>query len=65
MSANKVLASSLIKKVTNGGHSIEVKYATKTDGWRRAQLSQEVQNSFAEAVEKAKVPAGATTAVLR
>ncbi|KAF1937745.1 hypothetical protein EJ02DRAFT_385082 [Clathrospora elynae] len=64
MSANKVVSSSFIKKVANGGRSIDVKFATKTDAWKRTQLSQEVKDAFADAVQKADVPTGATAAVL-
>lgn len=39
--------------------------ATRMDAWKRTQLAPEVQNEFPGAVQKAEVPTGATTAVLR
>jgi hypothetical protein len=65
MSANRVLTAKLIKQVTNsGGRLINVKYATETQAWKRNQLAPENQHAFVAAVEKADVPAGATTAVM-
>lgn len=61
---NKVINSALIKNITNSGRSITVKYATKTDNWTRPVLDQSVKDDFSKAVEKADVPAKATTAIL-
>ncbi|KAF2109333.1 hypothetical protein BDV96DRAFT_529853 [Lophiotrema nucula] len=62
--ANKVISSSTIKTVMNGGRSITVKYATETDSWKRHNLTTDTQDKFAKAMEKADVPAGATTAIM-
>jgi len=48
----------------NGGRSITLKYATKTDAWERHSLAPSVQEAFAKAMEKAEVPASATTAIM-
>ena len=64
MSANRVIASQVIKTVANRGKKITVKYATKTETWDRAYLASSVQDDFSKAVEKADIPAGATVAVL-
>lgn len=61
---NKVINSALIKSITNGGRSITVKYATKTDNWTRPVLAQSVKDDFSKAMTKADVPAKATTAIL-
>lgn len=61
---NNVINSALIKSITNAGRSITLKYATKTDNWNRPVLGQKVKNDFAKAMEKADVPAKATTAIL-
>jgi len=62
--ANKVVSSSTIKSIMNGNRSITLKYATKTDSWERYQLAPSVQEAFAKAMEKADVPASATTAIM-
>lgn len=62
--ANKVVSSSTMKKIVNGGRPITVKYATETDTWKRHALSADAQERFAKAMEKAEVPAGATTAIM-
>ena len=62
--ANKVVSSSTIKSIMNGGRSITLKYATKTDAWERYSLAPSVQEAFAKAMEKADVPASATTAIM-
>ncbi|OCL11111.1 hypothetical protein AOQ84DRAFT_396452 [Glonium stellatum] len=64
MSANKIVSSQLIKTIKNSGKNIKLKYATKTEAWDRTYLAQSVQEDFGKAVEKADVPAGATTAIL-
>jgi len=62
--ANKVLASSTIKTFVSGGREVALKYATETDSWKRYKLSPDTQEKYAKAMEKADVPAGATTAIL-
>ncbi|KAK2052406.1 hypothetical protein LY76DRAFT_555751 [Colletotrichum caudatum] len=62
--ANKVISSSTIKTIMNGGRSITVKYATQTDSWTRYHLATDVQEKFSKAMETADVPAGATTAIM-
>lgn len=62
--ANKVVSSSTIKTLMKGGRSINVKYAVETDTWRRSYLAPDVQENFVKAMEKADVPAGATTAIM-
>lgn len=62
--ANKVISSSTIKTIMNGGRSITLKYATETDLWKRYNLAADVQEKFTKAIEKADVPAGATTAIM-
>ncbi|MCJ1477645.1 hypothetical protein MMC13_006318 [Lambiella insularis] len=62
--ANKVISSSTIKTITNGGRSITLKYATETDLWKRYNLATDVKEKFTKAMEKADVPAGATTAIM-
>jgi hypothetical protein len=64
MAANRVLASTTIKSVLNNGRTINVKYATETDTWKRYLLSQDQQDQFIKAIEKADIPAGATTAIM-
>lgn len=44
--ANKVISSSTIKKIMNGGRSITLKYATETDSWKRYNLATDVQEKF-------------------
>ncbi|KAI7229211.1 hypothetical protein KC357_g8877 [Hortaea werneckii] len=61
---NKVISSSTIKTISNGGRQITLQYATKTDTWNRYNLASEVQQKFAKAMEKADIPAGATTAIM-
>jgi hypothetical protein len=61
---NKVINSALINSITNGGRSIALRYATKTDNWVRPVLGQSVKDDFTKAMEKADVPAKATTAIL-
>jgi hypothetical protein len=61
---NKVISSSTIKTISNGGRQITLQYATKTDTWNRYNLATDVQQKFAKAMEKADVPAGATTAIM-
>ena len=62
--ANKVIASNTIKTIINGGRTITLKYATETDAWKRYSLATDVQENFTKAMEKADVPAGATTAIM-
>ena len=62
--ASKVISSSIIKTIMNGGQSIALKYATETDTWKRYYLSSDVQEKFTKAMEKADVPTGATTAIM-
>lgn len=64
MSANKIISSQVIKTVANRGKNIKVKYATKTETWDRSYLASSVQDDFSKAIEKADIPAGATTAIL-
>ncbi|PVH70712.1 hypothetical protein DL98DRAFT_597580 [Cadophora sp. DSE1049] len=64
MSANKIIASQVIKTVANRGKHITVKFATKTETWDRSYLASSVQDDFSKAIEKADIPAGATVAVL-
>ena len=64
MSANRIIASQVIKTVANGGKHITVKFATKTETWDRSYLANSVQDDFSKAIEKADIPAGATTAIL-
>lgn len=61
---NKVLESALIKYVFTGGRKVALKYATKTENWTRPVLAQSVKDDFGNAIEKADVPAEATTAIL-
>lgn len=61
---NKVISSSTIKTIVNGGRSITLKYATETETWRRLYLSSDVQEKFTKAMEKTNVPSGATTAIM-
>jgi hypothetical protein len=61
---NKVINSTFIKNISNSGRSIAVKFATKTDSWTRPILAQSVKEDFSKAMEKADVPAKATTAIL-
>jgi hypothetical protein len=62
--ANKVVSSSTIKTIVNGGRSITVKYATETVSWKRHRLASDMQDEFAKAMEQADVPAGATTTIM-
>lgn len=62
--SNQIINSALIKNITNGGRTITLKYATKTDTWTRPMLGQSVKDDFSKAMEKADVPAKATTAIL-
>lgn len=62
--ANKVISSSTIKTIMNGGRSITLKFATETDSWKRYSLAKDTQDNFAKAMEKAEVPAAATTAIM-
>jgi hypothetical protein len=62
--ANKVISSSTIKTVMNGGRSITLKFATETDSWKRHTLAKETQDRFVKAMRKADVPANATTAIM-
>jgi len=62
--ANKVISSSTIKTIMNGGRSITLKFATETDSWKRYGLATDTQEKFAKAMEKADVPADATTAIM-
>lgn len=62
--ANVVIASSAIKTVMNEGRVIIVKYTTETQAWKRITLATDTQEEFAQAVEKADVPTGATTAIM-
>ncbi|KAK6361068.1 hypothetical protein LTR81_028176, partial [Elasticomyces elasticus] len=57
---NKVISSSTIKMISNGGRQISLQYATKTDTWNRYNLATDVQEKFAKAMEKADIPAGAS-----
>ncbi|KAF2178779.1 hypothetical protein K469DRAFT_802186 [Zopfia rhizophila CBS 207.26] len=41
----------------NSGRSITLKYATKTDSWKRYNLATDTQEKFAKAIKKADVPA--------
>lgn len=61
---NKVISRSTIKIILNGGRQITLQYATKTDTWDRYNLATDVRQKFAKAMEKADVPAGATTAIM-
>ncbi|KAK0627074.1 hypothetical protein B0T14DRAFT_562920 [Immersiella caudata] len=61
---SKVISSSTIKTIVNGGRSITLKYATETDTWKRYYLSVDVQEKFTKAMEKTDVPTGATTAIM-
>lgn len=61
---NKVISSSAIKTISNGGRQITLQYATKTDTWNRYNLATDVQQKFAKAMETAEVPPGATTAIM-
>jgi len=61
---NKVISSSTIKTISKGGRQITLRYATKTDSWNRYNLAADVQEKFAKAMEKADVPANATTAIM-
>ncbi|AEO67334.1 uncharacterized protein THITE_2116226 [Thermothielavioides terrestris NRRL 8126] len=60
----KVISSSVIRTVINGGRAITAKYATKTDAWHRVLLSPEIQEEFATALEKAPIPANAAIAIM-
>jgi hypothetical protein len=61
---NKVISSSTIKTISTGGRQITLQYATKTDTWNRYNLAKDVQQKFANAMENADVPPGATTAIM-
>ncbi len=61
---NEIINSALIKNIANGGRSITLKYATKTDNWTRPVLAQSVKDDTSKAMKKANVPAKATTAIL-
>lgn len=61
--ANKVISSSIIKTIINGGRSITFKYKVETDSRKRYTLALGVQDKFVKAIEKADVPSGAMTAI--
>ena len=62
--AQRVVSCALIKMVMNRGRLINVMYATETPDWKRYSLSTNIQEAFADAMEKTNVPAGATTAIM-
>jgi hypothetical protein len=62
--ANKVINTAFIESIVNGGKSVNLKYATKTDTWSRPFLAQSVKEDFSKAMKKADIPATATTAIL-
>ncbi|EDN99977.1 predicted protein [Sclerotinia sclerotiorum 1980 UF-70] len=59
----KGIFSQVIKDLVNRGKNVTVKYATKIETWDRAYLAGSVQEDFSKAIEKADIPAGATTAI--
>jgi hypothetical protein len=61
---NRVLKSATIKTIFNNGRPLKLKYATETETWRRPYLAPNIQENFAKAMEKARVPFGATTAIM-
>ena len=62
--SNRLISSTPIRAIQHGNQTLQVKYATETESWKRILLSTATQDRFAEAVKKAEVPAGATTAVM-
>jgi hypothetical protein len=61
---NTILNSVFIRSVQNGTKRVAVKFATETDTWNRPFLAQSVMDDFSKAIEKADIPAEATTAIL-
>lgn len=62
---NPVKSAAPIKSiVTTAGKAVMLKFATETDTWSRPFLSPDAQEGFSKAMEKADLPAGATTAIM-
>ncbi|KAF1840646.1 uncharacterized protein K460DRAFT_320927 [Cucurbitaria berberidis CBS 394.84] len=62
--AGRIVSSTGIKTIVKSGRRINVQYTTETDTWKRYLLSQAIQDDFVKAVEKADIPANATTAIM-
>lgn len=61
---NKVISSAAIKTVQKGSKSLNIRYATQTDAWKRLLLAESVQKDFVDAVESSKVPERAEIAIM-